>query len=78
MKQPPYSKLRIRQRIDHDLDSTEKLIDFYQEISHDGSHDEKLTELAAQKNRLLEDAKHYDREQELGYRHPTTHRWRKK
>ena len=78
MKPPPYSKLPVRQRIVHDIASTEKLIDFYREISHDGSHDEKLAELAAQKNRLLEDAAHYDREQELGYRHPTTHRWRKK
>lgn len=69
--------MKVRDRIAADLSDIEKDLDFYQEANEEGDYDEKLAALAAYKERLLEKADHYDREQAAGYLHPTTHRWRK-
>jgi hypothetical protein len=65
-----YSRLSVREKIDADLERVDADLIFYADDEY------KVARLAAEKERLLQRADHYDREQAAGYKHPTTHRWK--
>lgn len=66
--------MNVRDRIQHNLNVTKKDIRFYESLGPEWA--DKVAELYAQRDRLLERAQHYDREQELGYEKPCSTRWR--
>ena len=65
-----YSRLSVREKIDADLARIER------ELNYETTSDFDSARLEAEKERLLQRAEHYDREQGAGYQHPTTHRWK--
>jgi len=70
----PYSKRPLRERINLDIAAIERELDRLQDsVSWDA--DIRTAQLIRDKESLLRQAQHYDKEVAAGYRHPTTHRW---
>ncbi len=69
-----YSKLPLRERIDIDLAAIQSELERLQD-SDSWDAEVRQSQLIRDKENLLRQAQHYDREVALGYKHPTTHRW---
>ena len=65
-----YSRMNVRDKIDADLERVDADLVFYADDEY------MVAKLAAEKERLLQRADHYDKEVAAGYQHPTTHRWK--
>lgn len=76
MKQKPYSRLSVRERIAHDIEYYQNRIEDLSGADDDIFED-RIEELKKYKEILEDQAHHYDDEVKKGYKNPSRWRWKK-